>query len=200
MKAIMSSAEYVPYNTTTNTGGTTQVTLTTSTNAGYPNNCADYGSYGFISVPLPVQIVNTEIQALSEVIITGYQNTIKDTNFALSPGESAMYGTNWYLINSINGIYIQPVNTTTQEYLPAGNSTNDVLQDILNRLIALESWADNHIHLAGTLIAPSGGGNVTGDTGIPTTTSPSGNNINSDLTYISDGKNLISSNYKQYPG
>ncbi len=199
MKAIMSNAEYTTYNATTQIGGNVRVNLSTSTNTGYPNNCSQYNPYGFISVPLPVQTVNTEVQALSEVIVTGYENTITDTNFTVSQGESAIYGTNWYFVNSVNGIYMQPVNTTIKEYAMAGNTTNTILSDMINLLVAIitylgtiETIFNNHVH---TSAAPS---NPTTAPLTQFTDPPNDEKVNTDGTKITNSENLIGNSYKQY--
>lgn len=196
-QAIMQNANYT-YNTQTGYG-TIVVNLITSTNAGYVNQCIQYNDYGHISVPLPKQIINIERQADSQVIVTGYENSVTDQNLSINPGESINFSTNWYHARANAGIYMQPANTANKENSVMGQSTNKVIADILNRLIALETWANNHMHnpgsfqviLPGTLNA--GGPTpvmVTGVSANPASTSPDGNNINDDLTYINGNKNL----------
>jgi hypothetical protein len=201
MQAIMKSA-------TRNTeDGRVKVTLSTSTNAGYANTCEQYNDYGHYSVPLPTGIVNIEQQTLSNVVVTGYNNTITDEHFTLQPGESANYSTGWYQIRANDGVYIQKANTTSKENEMMGNSTNHILRDILNRLIALETWADAHKHNPGTFEVSlpgtlnPGGPTIVSVTGVsenPTVASPSGDNISADATYIANNKNLAGSTYTPY--
>lgn len=187
------------------TDGRVKVTLSTSTSAGYGNVCEQYQDWGHISVPIPVQLINSDQQALTQVVVTGYNNQITDPNFALNPGESCNYSINWYHVRATTGIYMQQAYSSTdtgrditKENSMMGQSTNAVLTDILNRLIALESWADSHTHAAGSLI-DSRSAPCTGNTAVPNSTSPSGNNINTDLTYIIANENLaITDVFKKY--
>lgn len=201
----MEDANY-SYNNDTNTGQVT-VNLTTSTNAGYPNNCQQYNDYGHISVPLPKQILNTDNQCLSNVVVTGYNNTITDKNFMINAGESCNYSTAWYHIRANDGIYIQQVNTTNKENAMMGQSSNHIMLDMANLLVAIigylqniESLYNNHKHDSGTYA--NGAGHVAGSSDVPTSTftdPPSKDTVNSDISKLTNGENLAGNNYTPYP-
>lgn len=171
--------------------GRVLVKLDTSTQAGYPNQCEQYQSYGYISVPLPHQLVEASQQSLAEVHVTGYNNQISDTKFSLNPGESSNYGQNWYNTNATTGLYIQEAKTTHAENHMMGQSTNEVLLDILNYLVALDAYLQIHTH--------SGcGGEVS--SGVAESYTPVITPVSDDVTYISDSNNLaITGDYNPHP-
>jgi len=149
-----------------------KVILETSIDAGYPNECTQYAPYGLYSIPLNNAIVNVEQQSLTNVVVTGYNFTIQDNNYnEKSSGTIAMCSPSWYNINSINGCLIQQANTSNKEPQMMGNSTNQVLVDIINFLL--------------TLLTIN-----------PQLTKPDLNTLNNDLTNLNHNSNLATSSYK----
>lgn len=170
------------------TTGTIKVKLPTSTVLGYPNNVNQYSPYGIMSVPLPDVLVNQDRQSSAQVQIIGYQCIVKDIYFSINPGEVSVYSSNWYSFTANSGIYMQPRNTINKENAMMGQSTNLVLVDMMNLLIAIINYLDTHVH---TGVTPGGG-----DSGPPLTPPPDDTDVVNDNTYISGNKNLaITSTY-----
>jgi len=192
MQSVISSAS----NPVINPDGSISVSLYTSTNLGYLNQCSQYQSWGIYSIPTANQIANIEQQADTNVVVTGYNNRITDTNFtATTQGSTSLYSLSWYLCDdagSGKGIYAQPVNTANQENFMMGQSTNKVLLDIMNLLVevitylgTVETIFNAHVH--------SGVMTGSGTSAVSTTpwgTPPDPTTVNNDNTYITANKNL----------
>lgn len=173
--------------------GRIKITLITSNNAGYVNKCEQYAPYGIFSIPKANVRVNIETQSLSNVVVTGYNNQITDTNFTeKTEGTIVNYSDNWYNITTSSGIYYQPTNTSYKENAIAGQTTNKVLIDMMQIIIDVISYLANHTHNAGSYNAPNGP--VTGTSGAPVSAPPSDSKIQADKTNITNNKNLIITN------
>lgn len=179
--AMLASISGASYDATT---GRVKATLNNSTVNGYQNTVEIFQSYGVLSVPVVKQLVNIEQQAQTQVMMTGYNNSIVDSNFVLNSGETCIYSPNWYNVVAINGIYMQVPHTASKENAMMGQSTNSVMLDILTYLIALYEWASTHTHQY------SPGSNPPTQTAVSTQTVPSDSGISSDQTYISGNHNL----------
>lgn len=193
MIAIMENASY------SSSTGTVLVNLKTSTINGYPNNVSQYTTYGVMSVPLPNQRVNVDQQSRAQVQITGYENTIADSSFSINAGETAIYSTTWYNVTSNSGIYMQQANNSHQENAMMGQSTNEVLKDIMSLVVDLTniifdvvSGFNEHIHaVAGPNTA------VPTVPWIPPTAALA--KVQNDVTYIGNNENLAKTGFTPYP-
>jgi hypothetical protein len=177
MIAEMSSASF-------GTNGRVLVELKTSTINAYTNLVEQYSPYGIMSVPLPTQLVNIEQQSPTQVMMTGFNNAITDSEFSINAGEIATYSQSWYNFTANAGIYMQPVGLSNKENAMMGQSTNGVITDILNLLVEIINYLGTHVHTGVT----SG----TDESGIAFATPPlpDDSNVIADQTYISDNKNL----------
>lgn len=177
MLARGQQAQYDP------TTGEIIIQLATSIVNGYQNTVTQYTTSGILSIPdLGSQIPNLDMQAQTQVQITGYSNSIIDSNYSLTVGEVTVYSPNWYSSVRIAGIEIQEAQTSNIENMMMGQSTNSVLIDILQMIIDITTYLNSHTHTG----VQTGGGT----SGIPSTTAPDDNNISSDLSYIQDNANL----------
>lgn len=177
----MTNAQYISDSTSAYYGSTIVNFNTTNTN-GYINTCRLYSNYGFLSVPLNNQLVLTNTECMSNVQAIGVNSTIQDENFNLSGGEAVNYSTKWYNKYTNNGISIQVAQTPNEENAVMGQSTNQVLTDIMTLLLAVVNWSMNHTH----------GGVITGTstTTSPIQPTPDKTEVESDTTYISGNHNL----------
>ena len=171
----MVSASYV--------NGKVQVILKNSLMNGYSNTVNLYQTPNTISVPLARNLINIDSQGPSQVQMTGYNSVINDENYTIAPGEFTGYSQNWYVSARNGGVEVQQVNTTNKENLPAGQSTNSVLSDMLGIIIEIITYLGTHTHSGVT----TGGGN----SGPVVTPPPSDTDIVDDKTYIDANKNLF---------
>ena len=181
------------------TNGRVQVYLTTSTNSGYNNQCEQYNDYGHFSVPLPNQIVNIEQQAQTNVVVTGFNNAITNSNFtAKNPGESTNYSTNWYHVRANSGVYVQPATgsyQTSKEHTTTGQTTNSVLLDIMNLMVELIAYLATHEHTVAGI--STGTDSVISE--VPTVIFPPSTLMTKDITNVEANANLaITDIYKPY--
>lgn len=172
----MSSARYDPLS------GRIKVKLISSTANGYGNTVDQYSPYGIMSVPNSDVLINLDRQALTQVVATGYNNTILDVNFSINAGEISLYSNNWYNHTANSGIFMQPRNTAFKENAVMGQSTNKVLKDIMELLINIITYLDTHVHTGVT----SGGAN----SGPPLNPAPDNSTVVTDNIYIGANKNL----------
>lgn len=173
------------YNTTS---GGADITLSVSTSAGQIFTVHQYGDYGDISLPMVGQVCEVVAQSSTntQVDVLGYYNYVKDPNLVVpAMGEKLQTGLSFYLQNYKSGLWIQKALSTARENLMMGQSTNAVLVDIINVLVAMCAYSTNHIHTNG-----NGGAN----TGKATTNVPS-SNLPNDLTYIQANNNLATTGY-----
>lgn len=182
MLARIQQAEYDP------TTGEVVIQLATSTVTGYQNVVTQYTVPNVISVPKINQVPNLDPQALTQVQITGYSNSLIDENYSINNGEFTAFSDNWYSSTKGSGVEIQEAQTTNIENLMMGQSTNSVLSDILQMLINIIDYLNSHTHEAGDLTAPNG--SVTGTTGEVVDAAPDDTDITQDLSYIQDNQNL----------
>ncbi len=184
MLANITSASY---NATT---GQINVLMPNTTINGYHNTVLQYQTANTLSVPIAGMLVDLDVQAPTQMQITGYNNAIVDTNYTITSGEFTSYSTNWYASTRISGVEIQQAHTANKENMMMGQSSNQVISDILALLINICGYLTTHTHKAGLYVAPSGGGPVTGTSGTPVQTTPDDSDVVSDKTYIDGNKNL----------
>ena len=168
--------------------GIVKVVINNSSINGYKNTVRLYQTPNTISVPVEGNLINLDVQADSQLQMTGYNSRITDANFTIASGEFTAYSTNWYLSTRNLGVEVQQVNTANKENLIAGQSTNSVLNDMLGIIIQIVAYMTAfsvHVHPGGTL--PSG------STGVVATQPPvpSDTDIVVDQTYIAANKNLF---------
>ena len=192
MLANISNAAYNP------TTGTIQITLPNSTINGYLNQVQQYQSPNTLSVPIPGMLVDLDVQAPTQMQVTGYNNSIIDTNYTIAQGEFTSYSRSWYGSTRNSGVEIQEAQTPNKENMMMGQSTNSVLLDIMNLLVNIISYLGTHTHSAGSYATNVP---VTGISGTPTQTVPDDGTVVQDQSYIQANKNLaITGVYKKYPG
>lgn len=161
--------------------GRVKCNLSSSSAAGYPNLVNVYQGANCLSIPINSQLINIEIQSLSQQQATGFDNFIIDENYSLSSGEDTRYSQNWYSSVRTSGVEIQEAQSPNKENLMMGQSTNKVLSDIMELLIEVIQYLNTHIHSGGT---------ISGNTGTPTTSAPDDGSIGTDKTYIDGNHNL----------
>lgn len=164
--------------------GTIVVTLDNSIANGFQNQVDQYQTANTLSVPIPGNVTNLDIQSSAQMQVSGYKNRITDTNYSIAPGEFTSYSPNWYSSTRVAGIEAQQVNTANKENFMMGQSTNGVLTDIMTLLIGMLTWMETHTHLY------SPGSNTPVQTNPPTQTPPNDSDVTSDQSYIADNKNL----------
>ena len=157
------------------------ITLASSLSLGQTMTVEQYCTAGDISLPAQGQYVQLEQDGLTSVRIVGYLNTLVDKNFVIVSGEWSKCNANWYLQGRLSGLQIQQALTDNIEHLMAGESTNAVLLDLINNVIALCAYTSSHIHT---------NGNAGANTGTPTT-SVQPTNLSADKSYIGGNQNLI---------
>lgn len=190
MIAQMSGATY---DTST---GKIIIQLATSLQNGYTNTVDLYQSPQTLSMPLPKQLVDLDVQAATQMMAIGFNNIIKDTNYTIQAGEFTSYSTNWYNSTRNNGVEIQEANTAHIEHIPMGESTNHVIYDILQYIIELAAYIMTHTHDAGTYNIAAVP--VVGVSDVPVQPIPPLTNINKDVPYINANKNLAKTGYAPY--
>jgi hypothetical protein len=186
MLANITSAAYDPIT------GRVIVNIPNSTMNGYQNQVEQYQSPNTLSVPVAGMLVDLDVQAATQMQITGYNNSIIDTFYTIAAGEFTSYSPNWYHSTRIAGGEIQQANSANIENWMMGQSTNAVLLDIMalevaiiNYLAGLVTYLETHVH--------SGVQGGSGNTAVPTTnpaTVPSDSTVVSDQTYIGGNENL----------
>lgn len=198
--------------------GRVKVSLTTSTNLGYTNLLAEqYNDYGHYSVPLPGQLVNMEQEAWSNVYVTGYNNTIVDANFIATPGSSTNWGAtadedgivtyHWYQTRDSTGVYIQEAHTVNREPEMMGQSTNNILIDMVNLLVeiitylqSVESLYNAHTHIVTGITSGSSATTSNATTSL-FTSPPDDTKVNNDLPRLNNKNNLaLTAKYIPYEG
>ncbi len=180
MQTNISSAQYVSDSNDPDFG-TIRITLDNAVSMGFINNVALYQDPNVLSVPNDVNPAELHVQSAAQMRMGGVRPSIQDTNFEISPGEWTSYTNNWYVNNRHSGVEIQQAQSSNKENMMMGQSTNEVLLDIVQALIALYDWAETHTHTGGT---------ISGNTGTPIEPIPDDSAIVNDETYIQDNKNL----------
>jgi hypothetical protein len=167
------------YNSST---GQVEVIIPNSTINGYSNTVFQFQTANTISVPNAGGLVDLDVQAPSQMQITGYQSTLIDDNYTISSGEFTSYSDSWYVSTRNAGVEIQQAQTANIENMMMGQSTNAVMLDILTYLIALYTWATTHTHSG----VQTGGG----ISGVTVQVVPDDSDIVTDQTYIEGNENL----------
>src|ERR1700761_6053613 len=179
----ITSAQYDPDT------GTIKVLMPNTSINGYQNTVDLYQTPNTISVPLPEDLAILEVQSPTQMQMNGQQTSVIDPNFTTLPGEfNAIAKNYWYFSTKLSGVQIQQALTSHIENMMMGPSTNLVLVDIMNLLIAIVNYLNSHTHEAGDYVAGSAA--VTGNSGTVVTAAPDDNTIISDNNYISANKNL----------
>lgn len=176
MIASLQSAEYDP------TTGKIKILINNSTINGYQNTISNYTCPNVMSVPVSTNPINIDVQSATQMVMTGQNNRIIDSNYTIAPGEFTAYSQNWYTSTRNGGVEVQQANTANKENLMAGQSTNSVLSDIMDLLSAIVTYLGTHTHTGGT---------ISGNTGPVVTPPPSDTDILDDITYIDANKNLF---------
>lgn len=177
MIANIVSAEY------DNATGAVNVVMNNTTVNGYSNTVLSYQTANTLSVPLEGNLVNLDIQAPTQLQMVGVNSRITDIEYTIAPGEFTSYSTGWYLSTRNAGIEAQEANTPNKENLMAGQSTNAVLNDMLNIIIEIITYLGTHTHSA-----VQTGTDVSGTVVVPP---PVDTEIIADQTYISANHNLL---------
>jgi hypothetical protein len=146
------------------------------------NQVIQFDTPNVLSMPVTGQLVNIDKEANTQFQVTGYVNSIQDVNYTIGTGEYTAYSSNWYSSVRTAGVEIQEANTANIENVMMGQSTNEVLLDIMQLLIDFITWASIHDH--------SGVQTGSGVSGPPVTSPPSDSTVVSDQTYINGNENL----------
>ena len=177
---MLANMESASYDATT---GQVNIIMKNTTINGYQNTVNQYQDANTLSVPLPGNIVNLDMQAKTQMQVTGYQSTIIDENYTILPGEFTSYSPNWYVSTRVAGVEVQEANTANKENLMAGQSTNGVLSDIMQLLVDIVNYLETHTH--------SGVTTGSGSSGTPVEIPPDGSSVVSDQSYIGADHNLF---------
>lgn len=195
---MLAKAKSANYSTET---GQVTVILDTSTMNGYPNTVDVFFPPQTISMPADNQLVDLDVQSLTQMQINGFSNKIIDANYTLNKGEHTTYSDNWYLSVRNGQVEIQQAQSANKEAMMMGVSTNALLIDIQQKLeeivtylSTVQSFLSTHTHSAGGLTSTNPGDLVTGISGSSTSpppASPTISPIDTDLTYTMANKNLV---------